>query len=148
MNRKDFIRSCGLLGLGSLGLNLFESCGSNVYYAQYQYEKNTLHIALSEFSYVNKDQQTTQRNFVLLKVDKLPFPICVYRLPDGQYSALYLECPHSGCEVRPQPDHLLCPCHGSEFSNRGQVLNPPAEQDLQQFKTSSDKQFVYLYLNT
>jgi cytochrome b6-f complex iron-sulfur subunit len=57
-----------------------------------------------------------------------------------------LECTHKGCELIPQGDYLVCPCHGSEFSNNGQVLNPPAEDNLKTFITESDNENIYILL--
>ena len=57
-----------------------------------------------------------------------------------------MQCTHKGCELQAQGDFLICPCHGSEFTNQGVVQNPPAEQDLQTFKISIDNENIYIYL--
>jgi Rieske Fe-S protein len=70
----------------------------------------------------------------------------LYALENAQYSALLTECTHKGCEVKPQGDFLVCPCHGSEFSKTGEVQNPPAENPLKRFKTNSDEKNIYIYI--
>jgi cytochrome b6-f complex iron-sulfur subunit len=65
---------------------------------------------------------------------------------EDDYSALLLQCTHKGCELQPQGNFLICPCHGSEFTNKGVVQNPPAEQNLKTFKTSTDNENIYIYL--
>jgi len=69
-------------------------------------------------------------------------------LQTGQenYSALLMQCTHKGCELKPQGNYLACPCHGSEFDNKGVVQNPPAEQNLQNFQTKADDKNVYINL--
>jgi cytochrome b6-f complex iron-sulfur subunit len=37
---------------------------------------------------------------------------------------------HRGCQVEPVADHLVCPCHGSEYTNTGEVLRGPTERPL------------------
>ncbi|MDX2245411.1 MAG: Rieske (2Fe-2S) protein [Bacteroidia bacterium] len=85
------------------------------------------------------------RKWVLVKTERLPFPIGVYRFEENKYAASYLECTHQQCEVEPQGDHLQCPCHGSEFSNEGKLQNGPAEADLKTFSVSTDEHHIYIY---
>ncbi|TMA29183.1 MAG: Rieske (2Fe-2S) protein [Deltaproteobacteria bacterium] len=58
-----------------------------------------------------------------------PYPIIVVRLA-GAYSALSGACPHQGCTVIPKTDGFRCPCHGSQFTLSGSVLNGPAQAGL------------------
>lgn len=137
MDRKNFLIAC----CGASVAGLFASCGK-VYYATNTVSGKNITVALSEFEEV-KEGVTTPRAFVLVKNEQLPFPVAVYRNSDKNYSALYLQCTHSGCELRPASTVLQCPCHGSEFSTQGKVLNPPAEKDLIQFPVIvSDKQLL------
>lgn len=43
---------------------------------------------------------------------------------------LNLLCPHLGCTVAVTPRELICPCHGSVFDRRGNVLRGPADRPL------------------
>lgn len=50
---------------------------------------------------------------------------------DGEsFYALDLACTHLGCTVRVTPAGLVCPCHGSSFDRRGNVLKGPADRPL------------------
>src|SRR5687767_5142726 len=134
MNRKEFLKTCGIACLGSVALaSILESCGSANYFAKTSAEGNRIVIKKTEFTQV-EENKTTQRKYVLIKSDKFNFPICVYKLDEETYSALLMECTHKGCELQPHGDYMICPCHGSEFSNKGVVQNPPAENNLQSFK--------------
>ena len=146
MERKDFIKTCGITCIGGGAISaLLQGCASANYFAQHSVTDNKIVIKKSEFTSTEKDK-ITQRKFVLIKSDKYNFPICIYKLSDDNYSALLLECTHKGCELRPQGEYLVCPCHGSEFSNTGAVQNPPAEESLQSFKTTTDNENIYVYL--
>lgn len=146
MDRKEFIKTCGLACLGGTALTvMLQSCASTNYYAKTVSESNLITISKSEFLQVKQDK-TILRKYVLVKADKYNFPICIYKLDEENYSALLLECTHKGCELQPNGDFLVCPCHGSEFDNKGVVQNPPAEQNLQTFKLKTDNENVYLYI--
>lgn len=144
MDRKKFIMTCGAACLGGSALTtLLQSCAGSNYFAAFALEGNRIAIKKSEF--VHPDNQK-QRKYVLLKSEKYNFPICVYQTADNEYSALLLLCTHKGCELQPNGDFLICPCHGSAFSNKGVVQNPPAEENLKSFKTDTDDENLYVYL--
>ncbi len=143
MQRKEFIKSCSMICIGGIGL--LESCSSSNYYAQNTISNNRITLKKSEFVQVKTDGNI-QRNYVLIKIDKYKYPLCIYKLDESNYSALLMRCSHKGCELNPQGDFLVCPCHGSEFSNKGVVQNPPAEQNLTIFTTTSDNENIYIHL--
>jgi cytochrome b6-f complex iron-sulfur subunit len=146
MDRKKFIKTCGYAYLGgSVLIPLLPGCSSAAYFAQTAVEPNRIVIRRSEFLKTVKEKTIT-RTFILVKSEKFSYPICVYRIHDREFSALLLQCTHKGCELKPQGNFLVCPCHGSEFTHTGVVQNPPAEQDLLTFKTSTDNENIYLYL--
>ena len=84
---------------------------------------------------------TPERKIVLGTIDTFiqgttPLPLerlSILREGD-KLAAMSLVCTHQTCVVSPiQADiagGLLCPCHGSKFDSRGQVLNGPAAVDL------------------
>lgn len=56
-------------------------------------------------------------------------------LDGGQYVALSPICTHLGCTVNIEGPHLVCPCHGSTYDRRGEVLRGPAERPLRELPT-------------
>ena len=146
MDRKEFIKNCGFACLGGTVLTaLLQSCASTNYFALTTFENNRIAIKKTEFVKVEKNK-TVERKYVLIKTDKYNFPIGIYKTSENNYSALLMQCTHKGCELNPHGNYLICPCHGSEFTNKGIVQNPPAEQNLQTFKTSSDIENIYIHL--
>lgn len=61
-------------------------------------------------------------------------PIYVRRAESGRWIALLASCTHAGCQPEPVGDRLVCPCHGSEFSGTGEVLQGPAERALTRYE--------------
>jgi cytochrome b6-f complex iron-sulfur subunit len=43
---------------------------------------------------------------------------------------------HRGCQVEPAAEHLVCPCHGSEYTNTGEVLKGPTQRPLRRIPVS------------
>ena len=46
------------------------------------------------------------------------------------FSALSLICTHLGCTVWQDANGLTCPCHGSRYDDKGNVLQGPAKKPL------------------
>lgn len=126
---------------GTIMAALLSNC-TPVYYAASQTNGKKLTVKKTEFT----DEKGKPRAFVVIRNEKLAFPVCVYRFEGEIYIALSTECTHSSCEVQPNKTSLVCPCHGSEFSNHGKVLNPPAETDLKKYKVSADNENIYIEL--
>jgi cytochrome b6-f complex iron-sulfur subunit len=146
MQRKEFIKTCCIASISGTALAaLLQSCASTNYFAQTTLANNQVTIKKTEFVKIEKEK-LVQRKYVLVKTDKLTFPIYVYKISDEVYSALLMECTHKGCELQPNGNYLICPCHGSEFTNQGVVQNPPAEENLRSFKTTTDNDNIYIQL--
>ncbi len=147
MNRKKFIRTCGLACVGGMTMPVafLSSCSTTNYIAQHSVTSNLLMVKKSEFIKASKNK-TQLRQYVLVKPESFEFPVCIYNLGSEKYSAILMKCTHKGCELQPQGSHLVCPCHGSEFSNLGVVQNPPAEENLQVFKVTTDNENIILQL--
>lgn len=59
-------------------------------------------------------------------------------------------CPHLGCRInQAEGSELVCPCHGSRFSTRGEVLRGPAKRGLQplQFELDQARAALRITLN-
>ena len=59
--------------------------------------------------------------------------VAVYRDEVGQLHSYTAICPHLGCVVQWNADEKSfdCPCHGSRFTCKGEVINGPAASDLE-----------------
>lgn len=83
------------------------------------------------------------RKKTLLTLEKASIPVhgaLIYRetrmaviREGGEIYALSLVCTHLGCSVTVTPRELLCPCHGSVFDRRGNVVKGPADRPLMRY---------------
>jgi cytochrome b6-f complex iron-sulfur subunit len=144
MDRKHFVKIIGVSCIGAAFPIGFSSC-SPVHYVTIELNNQQLSIPKSEFTGIKKDVEFI-RAFVVVESPTLQFPIAVYRHSEKKYSALWTECTHQNCEVKPHDTLLTCPCHGSEYDISGGVLEGPAESALKSFQVSSDNETVYVHL--
>ena len=138
MNRRNFTKTCGKLSLaGVLGTTFLQSC------------KTILRVPHSRQGdkIVIKKADCEDGKAVIIENDKLAAPLYLNLSDENNYIALLMQCTHKQCDVVPSGNVLHCPCHGSEFSKTGKVLEPPATEDLQQFKVSTDNENIYIHIN-
>lgn len=143
MKRKDFIKTCGCaLVSAPVWLSLLQSCTS-YYYASYSQNENKLIVPLSEFGAKNNKN----RDFVLLDSEISSYPICIFKTGTDHYTASLMQCTHKGCELNIEGDMFSCPCHGSEFTKTGDVIEGPAIDPLKTFKTTIDNHNIYVHIS-
>jgi Rieske Fe-S protein len=70
-------------------------------------------------------------------VSASPSWLVVSRITADQFAAVSALCPHEGCTVDRIADRtLICPCHGSAFTQEGTLVQGPASQPLQAKQTA------------
>jgi len=117
---------------------------SGIHYASVKASKGILTLSKSEF-HVSLEAAGKSRKFVLINVDFSQFPICVYRTGSDKYVASLMLCTHNICELTVGGGIYTCPCHGSEFSTEGEVLEGPAEENLKTFELEFDDENIYIH---
>jgi glycine/D-amino acid oxidase-like deaminating enzyme/nitrite reductase/ring-hydroxylating ferredoxin subunit len=67
--------------------------------------------------------------------------LAVYRDEGGQLHAMSAACPHMGCHVHWNAEARSwdCPCHGSRFDCKGEILHGPAVRGLKPVELSSEE---------
>lgn len=145
MKRKEFIKNCGFACLVSSSISaLLQSCaGSKIINGKIV--ESDLIIPLSDFRVKNDDAASFKR-YIVVQHDLLQYPVCVYRLSETEYSALWMRCTHQGTELQVFGDKLQCPAHGSEFSNRGDIQNGPADKSLRTFPVKIENNQLFISL--
>ena len=143
MNRKEFIvKSCTACIAASAYSIILSSCAATKFTSG-KLAKDGILIDINEFVIKDKDKY---RLYVVVRNDKLLFPICVYRFNDTEYSAIWMQCAHQGAELNVAGDYLQCPAHGSEYDNRGKVTNGPADRDLRTFPVTISNNQLFIDL--
>jgi len=146
MDRRTFTKGCIACIVGAAVAPVVSSCQST-HYASGAIEPNGLSVLKSEFTYLKKDKSMT-REYIIVRNDKLEFPIYLYRFSENEYSALLMKCTHQGNELNASGDHLHCSAHGSEFNNKGVVAQGPAEKNLRTFKVSVEHEKIFIDLRS
>lgn len=143
MNRKDFIlRSCtACLSVSSVA-TLLSSCAITKF-SNGKLLKDGIVIDIQEFVINGSDKH---RLYIVVRNEKLVFPICVYRFSYNDYSAIWMQCAHQGAELNVAGDYLQCPAHGSEYDNRGKVTNGPADRNLRTFPVTINNNELFIDL--
>lgn len=144
MERRKFVKQCCLSSIAvPFGASFLSSCAS-LHYAAATEETNRITIPKSEFVIAKKGGDR-QRKFVLVKSNRYNFPICI--VPKGdRYVASLMKCTHRGCELNIGGGIYSCPCHGSEFTLEGKVLQGPAIESLTTFEIETDNDNIYIKL--
>lgn len=125
IKRRDFLKSVGACALCGHGLAaVMPGSGAAVADDGYLLRDNA-------FS-VNKSVFATAR-FILLKHPALEHPVSLLRIDEARYSALLMSCTHQRCATEWNKDHYICPCHGSRFSETGEVIRGLARASLRAF---------------
>jgi Rieske Fe-S protein len=145
MNRKDFIiNSCAACLSATALSGLLSSCKSTQYISG-RLNKDGVLLDANEFKIMSKGK-TSYRSFVVVRNEALQYPVCVYRFSENEYSALWMRCTHQGTELQASGDRLQCTAHGSEFDNRGQVKNGPADKSLRSFPVTLSNNQLFIDL--
>jgi len=80
---------------------------------------------------VGKPEAFTSGSQVVFPEAKL-----VIRRQGGKYCAISTVCTHLGCTVNPVESGFDCPCHGSQYDERGDVIGGPAPKSLAWFQVT------------
>ena len=145
MDRREFIKnSCTACLSGTVISAALASC-SPTRYISGTLGSDGVFIDPKEFL-VKQNGKTAYRSFIIVRNDALQYPVCVYRLSDSEYSALWMSCTHQGTELQASGDRLQCTAHGSEFDNKGVVKTGPADRSLRSFPVivSNNQLFIDL----
>jgi Rieske Fe-S protein len=145
MDRRRFIKNGCTACLSVTALaGIISSC-TPTRYTQGSLGKDGVFINTDEFV-TKQNGKNSYRSFVVVRNDALQFPICVYRLGEGAYSALWMRCTHQGTELQAAGDYLQCTAHGSEFDNQGRIKNGPADKNLRTFPVTMQGNQLFIDL--
>ncbi len=145
MDRKEFIKTCGLacLGGGVMGLML-QSCSTPSMVSGSLSGENMM-VPVKAFEEVEKNE-IQYRKYILVQHPQLRYPIYVFRFAENKYTAVLLQCTHQGNEVSVNGDRLHCSSHGSEFDQQGMVKKGPATEPLRRFDVTIENQQLAISL--
>ena len=147
MERRRFLKVCGLSCVGAFSISLLATGCSGVKYIYANAENDILKIDTANFIEKDDEKNTvTYLKSIIVKPNISDFPIVIYRNSESDYTALLLRCTHQGNELNVYGELLTCSAHGSEFDKKGQVLQGPAEESLIRFPVDLKNNFLYINL--
>jgi cytochrome b6-f complex iron-sulfur subunit len=128
-SRREFVKTISTasaaLGCGVALTSMLQSCATIKFVPKELVDKKII-LSKTEFA---------EHKFVIAINKQLPAPIYVFfSEKENDYIASLMTCAHLGCELKPTGSFLTCPCHGSEFSNQGKVLNGSADVALTSYQ--------------
>ena len=132
MERRDFIKKTCTACLSMTVLSSVLSSCAVTKYIPGKMVKDGLTLNTDDFK-IHQKGGTAYSSFIIVRNDAFQFPVCVYRINEQEYSALWMKCTHQGTELQAAGDVLQCSAHGSEFNNKGIVKTGPAHANLRTF---------------
>ncbi len=142
MDRKEFIKACGFACIGGgLLASLLQSCSPSKMISA-EIDGHDMLIPIQDF----ESDGTKDKKYIVAKNKRIQFPVCIYRFSETSYTALLMRCTHKNVELQVFGDKLICPAHGSEFTNSGIVTNGPAETNLRILPVTIDQNFLRISL--
>lgn len=133
MDRRGFVGVCG----GALAGAAITGCAS-VMVRPVTAVDGRVSLALSDHPELARPNGS-----IAIQVAGIPDPLLVLNAGERRYVVLSPICTHRGCTVEVAGDRLECPCHGSQYTREGGVMQGPAERALQRFTAAvSDQRLV------
>lgn len=145
MDRRDFIISTCTVCLSVTALSALVTSCTPTKFTTGKLNKDGVIINKDEFK-VKQKGSTAYSNFIIVRNEELKYPICIYRLNENEYSALWMKCSHQGAELQASGDVLQCPAHGSEFDSKGKVTSGPASTNLRTFPITVSPTEIFIDL--
>jgi Rieske Fe-S protein len=131
ISRKEFLKSASGLLAGAVALplgTLLEGCAASVFTTHAAVVENKVVIPL-----ITLPDLTQPNSYAKVYVSKYGNPFILFSRDGGELWAVLSTCSHNGCEVRKLRTSFECPCHGSEYDLRGNVLRGPAPAPLESY---------------
>lgn len=145
MDRRNFLKkSCSACLSLTVISSMVSSCVSTKYVSG-KVAKDGITIDKDDFK-IKQKGGTAYSSFVIVRNEILKYPICIYRINDDEYTALWMRCTHQGTELQASGDVLQCSAHGSEFNSKGQVRNGPANTALRTFPVTVTNNEIFIDL--
>ncbi len=79
-----------------------------------------------------RDSSTIEEGDKEADIETIRGKVGAYKSEEGRIYQVDIVCPHLGCELAWNPDEKTwdCPCHGSRFDYKGNLLEGPAQEGI------------------
>jgi cytochrome b6-f complex iron-sulfur subunit len=126
INRRTFLKSVGACTLCSSSTAIiFASTGKFVLANEY--------ITITDKKVIVDKAAFSGKRSIVFSLPEFDYPISLLQIDKDNYSALLMMCTHQKCKTEWNKDHYVCPCHGSRFTETGEVIRGLAEESLKSY---------------
>jgi cytochrome b6-f complex iron-sulfur subunit len=143
MKRREFIT---LIGVGGATPLIISSCTQKASPPVANAVRSDGFQEVGSLIELDKNQQILSKNLGT-RDDKA----LIIRNPtnNNQLIAVNPTCTHAGCTVAWASDKqaFICPCHDSQFSTAGKVLEGPATEPLTTYQVKSEKDIILVKIS-
>ena len=145
MDRRSFIKNSCTACLSATALSSIISSCTATKYISGTLSKDGITVNKNDFR-IHQKGSISYSSFIIVRNEALQYPICLYRLNEQEYSALWMKCTHQGTELQALGEVLQCTAHGSEFDNKGKLRNGPASSNLRTFPVVVNNNEIFIDL--
>ena len=125
LRRREFLGLCACVAAGSM----LGACAS-VLVRQVPVANGRVELPLVQYPELSQAGAALQ-----ILPEGQTKPLIVIVDATGKHSVISSECTHKGCTVEVQGERIVCPCHGSTYDRKGDVLKGPAQRSLQRYQS-------------
>lgn len=124
MDRKKFLSAIAVISTGAMVSSLLDACSTTV----------PAPVDVDFTIDINDPDFSALKNVGGFAYNE---GIIIVHNAAGNFDAFSQACTHSGCTVNYDSglQRFPCPCHGSVYSNSGNVINGPAVNPLKSYQT-------------
>ena len=139
MHRRDFIQRLPVIPSGMVlsASSLAASACAGVRYVSPRTAPGRLLVEASSL---------TVGSGIFVQAPSMERPIYLQLATSGEATAVLATCTHLGCQPETVGDRFVCPCHGSQFSFDGEVLQGPAERPLRRYDVTREGEDLVIWL--
>jgi Rieske Fe-S protein len=123
LRRREFLGLCACVAAGSV----LGACAS-VLVRQVPVSNGRVELPLVQYPELSQAGAALQ-----ILPEGQTKPLIVIVDASGKHSVISSECTHKGCTVEVQGERIVCPCHGSTYDRKGDVLKGPAQRSLRRY---------------
>lgn len=148
VSRKDFVRLCTTLGLGSAALPLLSACRNSAAVEPGGGDPLNGGLEVGKGEVISEVSKVEPGSAVPFTDTASGEQAVLLRLESGEFAAYSAICTHQRCIVAYDREEgmLECPCHGSVFdpANGAEVLDGPAPRPLPEISVRVEDGTIFL----
>jgi cytochrome b6-f complex iron-sulfur subunit len=134
---KDIVKGVGYVAIGSFVVTYFNACSDDSNPTSPNDNNSDIQITIDITKSENNTLNTIGGTIAITGNALDGNGMLIIRPGQTSVTALSRTCTHQGCTIPNFQNNIsTCPCHGSQYSTSGSVVNGPATQSLRKYTSS------------